>query len=373
MSRDATYLARACELAARALADAAPNPPVGCVIVRDGFTLGEGWHHRRGEPHAEVEALRDARARGNAVRGATAYVSLEPCNHHGRTPPCTEALIDAGIARVVTGTLDPNPKTARGGVRRLHDAGVDVEVAESAAARELVAPFRWTIARPLPYVTVKMAMSLDGFIATRSGEQHWLTGEDARERVRELRAAHDAVMVGAGTVRVDDPQLTVRPHITRRKPYVRVVVCETDTIPLDRRVLAPPREAPAGAYRPTIVLAPGGARERFAALEPRAEVVYAGDETSTQLDLRAALVALREREITTVLCEGGPTLAGRLLAQGLAQRAVWIVAPVFLRGPHAVPALANAALETKDGWRVTHSERAGDDVLVTAELTCFPD
>ncbi len=218
-----------------------------------------------------------------------------------------------------------------------------------------------------------MAMSLDGCVASRPGARQWLTGAPARELVRELRVEHDAVMVGAGTVRVDDPLLTVRPHATRHKPYARVIVCESDAIPLESRVLAPPPDAPAGAYRPTIVLAPAGARDRFAALEGRAEVVYVGPDDARELDLAAALTALREREIATVLCEGGPTLAGRLLARGLVQRAVWLVAPRFLAGPQAVPVLAGADLAAANGWRFDRIERLGDDVLLTADLTvCSP-
>jgi diaminohydroxyphosphoribosylaminopyrimidine deaminase / 5-amino-6-(5-phosphoribosylamino)uracil reductase len=350
-----------------------PNPSVGCVLVRDGVTLGEGWHHRRGEPHAEAEALRAARARGNEPRGATAYVSLEPCDHHGRTPPCSLALIEAGVARVVIGALDPNPKTAAGGVRRLRAHGIAVEIVDDLRARALIERFRWTIAHDRPYVTLKMAMSLDGYVASRPGAQQWLTGAEARERVRELRAEHDAVMVGAGTIRVDDPLLTVRPHVTRRKPYARVVVCETDAIPSAGRVLVPPADAPADAYRPTILLAPAGARAKFAGLEERAEVVYVGDEDARELDLAAGLVALRERGIATVLCEGGPTLAGRLLARGLVQRAVWLVAPRFLRAEGAVPVLAGADLTGANGWRFDRIERLGDDVLLSADLTvCSP-
>ena len=341
--------------------------------MRDGATIGEGWHHRRGEPHAEVEALRDASARGFDARGATAYVSLEPCNHHGRTGPCSEALIAAGVARVVVGALDPNPKTAAGGVRRLRDAGIAVDVLHDAAAAALIERFAWTIAHDRPFVTLKMAMSLDGYVASRPGEQQWLTGAPARERVRRLRIAHDAVMVGAGTIRVDDPQLTIRPHATRRKPYVRVVVCETDAIPVTSRVLAMPEDAPADAYRRTIVLAPAGVRERFAALEAHAEVVFVGDGAARTLDLRAALVALREREVSTVLCEGGPTLAGRLLAQGLVQRTVWFLAPRFLRAAEAVPVLGGADLGAANGWRFDRIERVGDDVLLSADLTaCSP-
>jgi diaminohydroxyphosphoribosylaminopyrimidine deaminase/5-amino-6-(5-phosphoribosylamino)uracil reductase len=341
--------------------------------VRDGVTLGEGWHHRAGEAHAEVEALRDARARGHDVRGATAYVSLEPCNHHGRTPPCSDALLAAGIVRVVIGALDPNPKTAESGVRRLRDAGVAVEVLDDAAARALIERFRWTIAHELPYVTLKMAASLDGYVASRPGEQQWLTGPLARERVRDLRIEHDAVMVGAGTIRVDDPLLTVRPHATRRKPYARVVVCEAGRVPAHSRVLAPPADAPPDAYRATIVLAPPAARATLAEIEPIADVVYAGAPDATQLDLRAALVALRERDVTTVLCEGGPTLAGRLLEAGLVQRVVWFVAPAFLRADSAVPALAGADLSRRNGWRFDRIERVGDDMLLSADLTtCSP-
>lgn len=343
------------------------------MLVRDGVTLGEGWHHRAGEPHAEVEALRDARARGNDPRGATAYVSLEPCNHHGRTPPCSEALIDSGIARVVIGTLDPNPKTAGGGVRRLREAGMAVDVVEDAAARALTERFRWTIAHDVPYVTLKMAASLDGYVASRPGAQQWLTGPLARERVRDLRIEHDAVMVGAGTVRVDDPQLTVRPHATRRKPYARVVVCEGGPVPPASRVLLPPADAPAGAYSATIVLAPPAARPTLRELESPADVVYVGAPGETRLDLAAALRALRARDVTTVLCEGGPTLAGRLLAAGLVQRVVWLVSPRFLRTDDAVPALAGADLSERNGWRFDRIERVGDDMLLSADLTtCSP-
>ncbi|HZO94807.1 MAG TPA: bifunctional diaminohydroxyphosphoribosylaminopyrimidine deaminase/5-amino-6-(5-phosphoribosylamino)uracil reductase RibD [Candidatus Baltobacteraceae bacterium] len=373
VSVDATYLARAVELASRAIADAAPNPPVGCVLVRDGVTLGEGWHRRRGEAHAEVEALRDARTRGNDARGATAYVSLEPCNHHGRTPPCTNALLEAGVARVVAGALDPNPKTAASGVARLRENGVAVDVLDDTASRALIERFRWTIAHDRPYVTLKMAMSLDGYVSAHRGEQDWLTGPLARERVRDLRADHDAVMVGAGTIRVDDPLLTVRPHRSRRKPYVRVVVCERDPISPESAVLRTVDDAPLGAYAPTIVLAPGAARDRFAALEGRADVVYAGAPDAATLDLEAALVALRERGIASVLCEGGPTLAGRLLAGNLVQRLVWLIAPRLLRGDDAVPVLAGADVAAVNGWRFDRSERLGDDMLLSADLTtCSP-
>ncbi len=344
------------------------------MIVRDGVTLGEGWHHRRGEAHAEVEALRDAHERGNDTRGATAFVSLEPCDHHGRTPPCSQALIAAGVARVVVGALDPNPKTAQAGVRRLREAGIAVELADDAGARDLIERFSWTIVHDRPYVTLKMAMSLDGFVTSAPGIRHQLTGAAAQNRVRDLRIQHDAVMVGAGTVRIDDPLLTVRPHASRQKPYQRVVVCEHEPIPIAARILQPPVDAPPGAYPPTIVLAPAGARAAFAELAAHADVLFAGANDDTELDLAAALRALRARDVVSVLCEGGPTLAGRLLAARLVQRALWFVAPVFLRSDGAVPVLAGADLAGLDGWHFDGLEAVGDDMLISADLTtCSPD
>jgi diaminohydroxyphosphoribosylaminopyrimidine deaminase/5-amino-6-(5-phosphoribosylamino)uracil reductase len=336
--------------------------------VRAGATLGEGYHHRRGGPHAEIEALRAAAVRGADVRGATAYVSLEPCDHHGTTGPCSLALIEAGIGRVVIGALDPNTLAA-GGIARLRDAGITVELVDDPAARALIERFSYSLTASLPFVTVKMAMSLDGAIAPRPGGAYAVTGPPARERVRDLRYEYDAVMVGAGTIRIDDAQLTVRPHRTRRKPYVRVVACETDTVPAGSRVFLPPDTAPPGAYAPTVVLAPAGIRERFAALEAIADVVPVGDPHATALDLRAALRALHARGIGTVLCEGGPTLAGRLLEAQLVERIVWFVAPRFLQTPQAVPVLAGADLtRAADGWRFDQVERVGEDMLVSARV-----
>jgi diaminohydroxyphosphoribosylaminopyrimidine deaminase/5-amino-6-(5-phosphoribosylamino)uracil reductase len=338
------------------------------VIVRDGRTLGEGWHHRKGEPHAEAEALRAARDAGEDVRGATMYVTLEPHDHESTMPPCSLAIIAAGIARVVVGTLDPNVLTHGNGVARMRAAGIDVEVAEDPSSRELIERFRYTIGSRFPFITLKMAMSLDGYVAPHPGV-HRVTGEAARERVYDLRAEHDAVMVGAGTVRIDDPLLTIRPHRTRVKPYARVVVCETAPVPLASEVLAPPAGAPAGSYRATIVLAPAGMRAEFAALGDACEVVYAGEPDARTLDLTAAMIALRAVGITTVLCEGGPTLAGRLIAAGLVERIVWFVAPVLLRTPDAVPVLAGTDLSAlATGWTFDEVERVGDDLMITARL-----
>ncbi|MBC5798793.1 MAG: bifunctional diaminohydroxyphosphoribosylaminopyrimidine deaminase/5-amino-6-(5-phosphoribosylamino)uracil reductase RibD [Candidatus Eremiobacteraeota bacterium] len=352
------YLARARELAERGRCSTSPNPPVGAVIVRGTTTLGEGFHRMRGAPHAEAEALRDAAERGVDVRGATLYVTLEPCDHTGLTPPCSQAVIAAGLARVVVGTPDPNPRTAARGLARLRDAGIAVDVVDDERSRRLIAEFAVSSSRTRPYLRLKMASSLDGCIAPRRGVPYWLTGEEARAYVRELRARHDAVLVGAGTVRVDDPRLTVRPLSARRKPYRRVVACEGAAVSTQRAVFAA-----AHGYDATIVLAPAGLRARFAELEAVADVMYVGAEDAVQLDLTAALERLRAYDVATILCEGGPTLAGRLLALGLVDRFDWLLAPAFLQNVNAVPVFGDGAGEAR--LRYDRIDVLGRDVLVS--------
>jgi diaminohydroxyphosphoribosylaminopyrimidine deaminase/5-amino-6-(5-phosphoribosylamino)uracil reductase len=250
----------------------------------------------------------------------------------------------------------------------MREAGIAVDVVDDPASLALIERFAATIDSTLPYVTLKMALSLDGYIAPRPGNVR-VTGEIARERVYDLRADHDAVMVGAGTIRVDDPLLTIRPHRTRRAPYTRVVVCETAPVPATSRVFAPPSDAPPGAYAPTIVLAPAGLAAAFAPLAGSAHLILSGEPDARELDLTAALAALRAAGVATVLCEGGPTLAARLLAQRLVARIVWFVAPKLFRSPDAVPVLAGADLATAaNGWTFDRVERAGDDLMITARL-----
>jgi diaminohydroxyphosphoribosylaminopyrimidine deaminase/5-amino-6-(5-phosphoribosylamino)uracil reductase len=355
---DRVYLRRACELAARGRGNTSPNPSVGAVIASGSQTLGEGFHHMRGEPHAEVEAIAEAARRGNAVAGATLYVTLEPCDHTGLTAPCSSAVIDAGIARVVVGVPDPNPRTAAGGIARLRAAGIVVDVADDPFSRQLIDAFAISIVRRRPYVRLKMAASLDGYVAPSPGARHWLTGYESRAYVRELRAGCDAVLVGAGTVRIDDPALTVRPPYARRKPYRRVVACETAPVPAERAIFAP-----VTGYAPTLVLAPAGARASFAPLEQVAEVVYVGEPSAMTLDLARALESLSAYGIANVLCEGGPTLAARLLRDGLVDRFDWLLAPAFLGGPQAVPALAGGASRAELQFDTV--ERLGPDVLLS--------
>ncbi len=355
---DRLFLERANELARRGIGNTAPNPAVGAVIVRDGRIVGEGHHHRAGEVHAEVHAMQAA---GELAQGATLYLSLEPCNHFGRTPPCTHAVVQMGIARVVIGAVDPNPKTDGGGIRYLREHGIDVDLADDAASREVIESFARAIRAERPYVTVKMAMSLDGYVTSVSGVQQWLTGAQAREVVRELRIAHDAVVIGAGTVRVDNPRLTVRPPHHRLQPYRRVVLCESDTVPERSLVFTPHR-----GYEQTIVAAPAGLKSRFDNLQSVADVLLVGEPDSTQLDIAQALRDLRARGITSMLCEGGPTLAGKLFELGLVDRFYGLVAPKLLRSAQAVPVLTGLSLPEVRGLRFDRVEQLGPDLLVSA-------
>ena len=320
---DRLFLDRAYELAERGVGNTSPNPPVGAVVVRGETIVGEGYHHRAGDAHAEINALASA---GEAARGATLYVSLEPCNHTGLTPPCTEITVD---------------------------------ILDESRASALIEPFARAIRSHRPYVSLKLAVSFDGFIASQPGVQEWLTGEEAREFVRELRIAHDATAVGTGTVRVDNPQLTVRPAHKRLREYARVVICETSPVDPASAVFKPEK-----GYAKTIVLAPAGSRDRFAQLEKTMDVVYSGKEGSDRLNLAAALRALRERGITSLLCEGGPTVAGHLLTDGLVDRFHWIFAPRFLRGPAAVAAFTTTAL-ANTRLQIDRVEQLGADALVS--------
>lgn len=357
---DRLFLDRAYELAMRGVGNTAPNPPVGAVVVRDGHIIGEGFHHRAGLPHAEINALHDA---GDS-RGATVYVSLEPCNHVGRTPACSEALIAAGVSRVVAGTIDPNPKTNGGGIARLREAGVGVDVADDARARDIIEPFAFAVRHDRPYVALKMAMSLDGYVTSKAGVQEWITCEEERLYVRDLRIAYDAVMVGAGTVRVDDPQLTVRPPAQRSRPFIRVVACESDTIPEASRVLAP-----LDGYAKTVVLAPLGARERFRNLDGIADVLFVGDERAAHLDLPSAVRALRTYGAQSVLCEGGPTLGARLIRARTVDGFYWAIAPVLLGNENAIPVLRTLDAATLGArLRFERTERVGIDVVVSGSF-----
>ncbi|MBL8251113.1 MAG: bifunctional diaminohydroxyphosphoribosylaminopyrimidine deaminase/5-amino-6-(5-phosphoribosylamino)uracil reductase RibD [Candidatus Competibacter sp.] len=351
-------MARALTLARRGLQSTDPNPRVGCVLARDGVVVGEGWHRRAGEPHAEAIALDTARER---ARGATAYVTLEPCCHYGRTPPCTDALLSAGISRLVAAMADPNPQVAGKGLAILREAGLAVECGVlEAEARALNPGFIRRMTTGRPFIRLKLAMSLDGRTALASGASQWLTGEAARLDVQRLRARSSAILTGSGTLLADDPGLNVRLPDTERQP-LRVIL-DTElrtpttarTLPLPGSVLIvtavsdPRRHAPlreAGAELALVPRAPGG----------------------TGLDLPAVMAELARRECNEVQVECGPTLAGALLQAGLLDELVIYVAPLLLgdraRGLFQLPELAHMRerrelelLETRAvgrDWRLT--------------------
>ncbi len=323
---------RALRLAARGLGRVAPNPAVGCVLARDGRVVGEGWHRGYGGPHAEVEALRAA---GDLARGATAYVTLEPCNHWGQTPPCTDALLAAGVARVAAAVRDPYPAAA-GGAERLRAAGVAVDFgALGDEARELNAPFLFAaLGAARPWVTLKLALSLDGAAADHTRGPGWLTGPAARRAVHRLRAAHDAVAVGIGTALADDPELTGRAGPAPRVPPLRVVFDRGARLPLGGRLVRT-----AGAAPVAVVCAPDAPAERVRALEAAGARVVRAD------GLGRALEALRaDHAVRALLVEGGARLAGALWGADLVDRLVIFRAPVVL-GAGAVHAFEGAPAE----------------------------
>ncbi|MBV8148861.1 MAG: bifunctional diaminohydroxyphosphoribosylaminopyrimidine deaminase/5-amino-6-(5-phosphoribosylamino)uracil reductase RibD, partial [Candidatus Eremiobacteraeota bacterium] len=354
---DRLYLQRAYELAARAIGNTSPNPPVGAVVVRDGRIVGEGYHHRAGDAHAETWALEEA---GSSAHGATAYVSLEPCNHVGRTPPCARNLADAGVRRVVVGTIDPNPKTNGSGITFLRERGIEVDVSGDARAGALIEAFAGSLTLDRPYVALKMAMSLDGAVSSKPGVRERISSEAEQRYVRELRIAYDAVLVGAGTVRVDDPQLTVRPPHRRLRPFVRIVACETDAVARTSLVFAP-----VDGYAKTIVLAPAGLQARFEDLADVADLTLVGGARDERLDLGEALRTLRRRGIYSVLCEGGPTAAGNLIAAGLVDRFYWAISPLFLHGARAVPVVGAELAGLGRKARFDRIERIGEDVMLS--------
>lgn len=346
--------------ALRASGCVAPNPLVGAVIERDGTVLATGFHAFAGALHAEAAALEAC----DDARGATLYVTLEPCRHYGKQPPCVDTIVRRGIARVVVGTMDPNPVTNGRGVAELRAAGVEVDVVDSAACARLIEGFTVWTTTTRPYIALKMAASLDGCVTDRAGTRRQLTGDAWQAVVRELRIAHDGVLVGAGTVRVDDPLLTVRPPAQRARKFVRIVACETDTVPETSRVFAP-----VDGYVRTIVLAPAGLQDRFTNLANVADLAFVGGSDDRTLDLRAAVTDLRARGIYSAVCEGGPTLAAGLIAEGLVDRVHWAIAPLLLRTDDSVPALVGRNLGAMSlHVAFDRSEAVGDDVYVSGKI-----
>lgn len=360
---DSPFMARALALAARGLGLTSPNPAVGAVLVRDGAVVGEGAHMRAGGPHAEVAALAEA---GEAARAATCYVTLEPCAHHGRTPPCADALIAAGVARVVAACRDPNPRVDGRGLARLREAGIEVTVGVGETeARALNRAFFTFVTTGRPHVTLKSAMTLDGKIAAWDGTSRWITAEAARAEAHCLRFRADALLVGVGTVLRDDPALTVRLPDAPPKEPARVVADSRLRTPLGAQVVQ------AGDPSRTILACAAPApRRRASALRERGVRVLELPADGRRVDLRALLRALAELDVVAVLAEGGAELAAALLDAGLVDRVAFFVAPRLLGGRTAPGPLGGVGRALKEAVSVhgLSYRMIGEDLLLEGDV-----
>jgi diaminohydroxyphosphoribosylaminopyrimidine deaminase/5-amino-6-(5-phosphoribosylamino)uracil reductase len=356
--QDARWMERALALAADGIGVASPNPTVGCVIAKDGIEVGSGFHEYDNRDHAEIVALKQA---GSLARGGTAYVTLEPCSHQGRTGPCTEALIAAGVARVVVATQDPNPRVSGGGLRKLLHAGIAVDVGTGEApARSLNDAFAKYIQTGIPFVTQKIASSIDGRIAPakqNAGTFNYITGEAARAEVQRMRHAADAVMTGIGTVLADDPLLTDRSGLPRRRPLMRIVLDSELRLPLNSKLVETTQED-------LIVFTVKDNDEIISKLQKRGVRIELVPDDAGQPSLRQVLARLGVLGVTSVLTEAGSRLNSALLKAQVIDKLAVFTAPTILGGD-AVPAFA--AGTSFDGLRITRQQlqRFDEDVLLT--------
>lgn len=356
---DHQFMARAIRLAKGGLYTADPNPRVGCVLVKDGEIVGEGFHLQTGEPHAERNAIAVA---GDKTRGATAYVSLEPCSHHGRTPPCSQGLIEAGVTRVVAAMQDPNPEVAGEGSRQLQQAGIEVEVGLMQAEAEALNPgYIKRRLRGLPYVRCKLAMSLDGRTAMASGESKWITDQDARLDVQRLRARSSAIITGIETVVADDPSMNVRLDDVEVKQPLRVVLDSTLRMPPQAKMLALPGDT-------LVVCCVDADAEKQAVLERAGAEVVRQEGVTDQVDLQTVLQLLADREMNEVLIETGAVLAGSYMSQGLIDEMVVYVAPHLMgaeaRGLMQLPGIGS--MQDRVDLDIVDLRQVGKDLRITA-------
>jgi len=366
-------MAEALRMARRAYGFTSPNPMVGAVLVKRGQVIGRGWHHRAGEPHAEIEALRDASKRGNDVAGATLYVTLEPCSSFGRTPPCTDAIIETKLRRVVIGATDPNPKHVGRGISLLKRVGISVTsgILESECSRLNEAFNHWIVYRR-PFVTVKAAMTLDGKIATAKGDSKWISGEKARQHGMTLRFGADAILVGINTILKDDPHLTFRSEDTKlndAKRLRRIVLDSFARTPLAARVVCDAR-----ADQTTIVVGDSAPRKRVESLARKVRVLIApgaGSADARGIDLPWLLDTLGKEEVTSLLVEGGGEVNASLLMQGLAQRVAFFYAPKVLGGRDTRRAVAGDGARSLDeaiGLTELEWRTLGPDLFMTGKV-----
>ncbi len=364
MKDDEKYMRRAIELATRALGRTSPNPIVGAVVVENGEIVGEGYHQLAGTPHAEIHALSQA---GQRAQGATLYVTLEPCCHHGKTPPCVDAIIASGIRRVVAAIEDPNPRVSGQGIARLKSAGIEVEVGvlEEEARRANEFFFKY-ITKGLPFVAVKTAMTLDGKIATRTGDSRWVTGEKARHFVHELRNIYDAVLVGLGTVVKDNPMLNTRLDVEGKRDPMRIILDGKLEIPLDSQVVM------TANHQCTLVVTSRKADAgRIAVLEETGvEVLQVGDNPDL-IPLTPLLKELARMGITSILVEGGGRVNASFLEAGLVDKVYWFIAPKICGGERAPTPVEGLGVEMMDQavrLKQMTIQRFDDDILISGYL-----
>lgn len=359
---DELYMRQALALACLAEGDTSPNPMVGAVIVSaDGEVVGEGYHHKAGQPHAEINALKEAK---KLARGGTIYVTLEPCSHFGRTGPCCEAIIAAGLKRVVAAVEDPNPKVAGNGFKRLRDAGIEVTVGVCAEEARLLNEkfFHW-IVTGRPFVSMKYAMTLDGKIATRTGDSKWITGEDARAYGHYLRKAHDCILVGKNTVLADDPELTTR-LVEGRNP-LRIVLDSNCEIPMTAKIF----DGEAETLLVTGTCLPGAKQAKAEAL-PKVEVLQL-PAVNGKLPVALLLQELAGRNLTSILVEGGSTVHGDFLEAGLVDRIYAFIAPKLIGGKEALTPVGGkgfALMEDCYVLKETETLPLGADILLTGRV-----
>ncbi len=373
---DLSWMQRARALALRGLGHVSPNPLVGCVVVSEaGEVLGEGWHERYGEPHAEPHALADARARGatdDDLRAATVYVTLEPCAHQGKTPPCADLLIQTDVRRVVVGMRDPFPAVDGKGIEKLRATGIDVTVGVDAqACWRMNEAFVHHVRTGRPLVTLKIAQTLDGYTATQSGDSKWITSEESRRHVHRLRATSDAVLVGSGTARADDPHLTVR-HTTGPQPF-RIVLDRAGDLPPSLHVFRDEYAASTVA-----IVAPDADPAYADALQSSGGRVLHIPTDGEHLDLASLLDALGRGDagvpVQSLLVEGGPRLASALLSAPHADRLLAFIAPIWLGdGRAAFSGNAPARMDDATRWPESNWTTIGDDALLTAYRHAAPD
>ncbi|MBA4149534.1 MAG: bifunctional diaminohydroxyphosphoribosylaminopyrimidine deaminase/5-amino-6-(5-phosphoribosylamino)uracil reductase RibD [Verrucomicrobia bacterium] len=358
---------RAIRLAKRAHGETSPNPLVGAVLVKGDIILGQGWHHRAGQPHAEIEAIRDAEKRGSNIKSATLYVTLEPCCTHGRTPPCTDAIIAAGIKRVVVAATDPNPHHAGKGFDLLQRAGIEViSGIEAKGAEAINESFNHWIVHRTPFITVKAAMTLDGKIATSSGESKWITGEKARAYGMKLRKGADVILAGINTILFDDPGLTIRDAKPGKgKALRRLILDPRAQTPLTAQVVSDEF-----ASRTTIITTELAAAKRVSDLDKQVQVLKAPLKNG-RIDLRWLLKKLGKENVTNLLVEGGGETNAQFLEQGLAHRVAFFYAPKIIGGRDARKGVAGTGLSNvahKISLTSVEYKILGDDLLLTARV-----